>query len=156
EVGEGVDVQEVSCLGRCDGAPACAVQEVPIAPADAESVARAAQHPDELPAEQPAAAPRRFRIDPYNGESEHYGVLAESPSAESVIAALTKAGLRGMGGAGFPTGQKWQLVRNETRTPKYVVCNADESEPGTFKDRVLLEEAPHLVLEGIAIGARTV
>src|SRR5205823_4311447 len=64
--------------------------------------------------------------------------------------------LRGLGGAGFPTGQKWRLVQSEARTPKYVVCNADESEPGTFKDRVLLAEAPHLVLEGIALAGRTV
>src|SRR5262249_34669599 len=129
EAGASIEVHEVSCIGRCDGAPACAVQDIPIAPADAETVMRAARHPDDLPAEQPVAAPRRFRIDPYNGESEHYGVLGEMPTADAVITALTKAGLRGMGGAGFPTGQKWQLVKNETRTPKYVVCNADESEP---------------------------
>jgi NADH:ubiquinone oxidoreductase subunit F (NADH-binding)/NADH:ubiquinone oxidoreductase subunit E len=157
ELGDaGVEVHEVSCLGRCDGAPACAVQDIPMAPADVESVARAARHPDDLPAEEPTAAPRRFRIDPYNGESEHYGVLARNLAADEVIAALVGSGLRGMGGAGFPTGQKWKLVRAEQRTPKYVVCNADESEPGTFKDRVLLEEAPHLVLEGIAIAGRTV
>ena len=154
EAGEGIEVQEVSCLGRCEGAPACAVQDIPIAPADAESAVRAARNPDDLPAEQPAAAPRRFRIDPYNGEAEHYGTLGAAP--DDVIAALGKAGLRGMGGAGFPTGQKWALVRGEQRTPKYVVCNADESEPGTFKDRVLLEEAPHLVLEGMAIAGKTV
>jgi NADH:ubiquinone oxidoreductase subunit F (NADH-binding)/NADH:ubiquinone oxidoreductase subunit E len=154
EAGTDVEVHEVSCLGRCDGAPACAVQEIPIAPADAETALRAAKHPDDLPAEQPPPAPRRFRIDPYNGEAEHYGMLGTAP--DDVIAALTKAGLRGMGGAGFPAGQKWALVRGEQRTPKYVLCNADESEPGTFKDRVLLEEAPHLVLEGMAIAGKTV
>ena len=61
-----------------------------------------------------------------------------------------------MGGAGFPTGRKWELVRAEAATPKYVVCNADESEPGAFKDRVILEELPHLVIEGMALGALAV
>jgi NADH:ubiquinone oxidoreductase subunit F (NADH-binding) len=73
-----------------------------------------------------------------------------------MIERLRKSGLRGMGGAGFPTGVKWDLVRKEKATPKYVVCNADESEPGTFKDRVILEELPHLVIEGIALGALAV
>jgi NADH:ubiquinone oxidoreductase subunit F (NADH-binding) len=63
-----------------------------------------------------------------------------------------------MGGAGFPTGRKWSLVAAQSATPRYVICNADESEPGTFKDRVLLEQLPHLVVEGmvlagLAIGA---
>jgi NADH-quinone oxidoreductase subunit F len=58
-----------------------------------------------------------------------------------------------MGGAGFPTGTKWELVRKESRTPKYVICNADESEPGTFKDRMIMEVSPHLVVEGTIIAA---
>lgn len=74
----------------------------------------------------------------------------------TLIAALKDSGLRGMGGAGFPTGMKWDLVRKEPASPKYVVCNADESEPGTFKDRVILAELPHLVIEGMAIAAAVV
>ena len=73
-----------------------------------------------------------------------------------MIGTLKAAGLRGMGGAGFQTGLKWELVRKEAATPKYVICNADESEPGTFKDRVLLEELPHLVVEGMCLAARVV
>src|SRR5205085_3410124 len=73
-----------------------------------------------------------------------------------IITTLKEAGLRGMGGAGFPAGAKWELVRGAPGAPKYVVCNADESEPGTFKDRALLEHAPHLVLEGMLIAARVV
>src|SRR5262249_46520503 len=73
-----------------------------------------------------------------------------------VIAALKDSGLRGMGGAGFPTGTKWELVRKEPRTPKYVICNADESEPGTFKDRQILAELPHLVIEGMLLAALAV
>jgi NADH:ubiquinone oxidoreductase subunit F (NADH-binding) len=79
-------------------------------------------------------------------------VLA-SGDIQSMIKTLKDSGLRGMGGAGFPTGVKWELVRNEQTQPKYVVCNADESEPGTFKDRVILEELPHLVIEGMILGA---
>ena len=71
---------------------------------------------------------------------------------EPIIAALKDAGLRGMGGAGFPTGRKWDLVAAQEATPKYVICNADESEPGTFKDREILATQPHLVLEGMLLG----
>jgi len=77
-----------------------------------------------------------------------------------VIEAVKASGLRGRGGAGFPTGMKWGFVPKDSPGPKYVCCNADESEPGTFKDHVLMERNPHLVLEGVAIacyaiGART-
>ena len=61
-------------------------------------------------------------------------------------------GLRGRGGAGFPTGMKWQFVLKDTPKPKYICCNADESEPGTFKDHVLMERNPHLLIEGCAIA----
>ena len=57
-----------------------------------------------------------------------------------------------MGGAGFPTGRKWTLVAGEPAHPKYVICNADESEPGTFKDREILRDLPHLVIEGMALS----
>jgi NADH:ubiquinone oxidoreductase subunit F (NADH-binding) len=77
-------------------------------------------------------------------------------AADRMIAELEKSGLRGMGGAGFPTGFKWKLVRGEAATPKYVVCNADESEPGTFKDRVILEDLPYLVIEGMMLAGLTV
>ena len=63
-----------------------------------------------------------------------------------------ESGLRGRGGAGFPTGMKWQFVDKKSPNPKYICCNADESEPGTFKDHVLMERNPHLLLEGCAIG----
>jgi NADH:ubiquinone oxidoreductase subunit F (NADH-binding) len=66
---------------------------------------------------------------------------------------LESAGLRGMGGSGFSTGRKWALVRDRPPGPRVVVCNADESEPGTFKDRALLDWAPHLVVEGIVLAA---
>jgi NADH:ubiquinone oxidoreductase subunit F (NADH-binding)/NADH:ubiquinone oxidoreductase subunit E len=162
----GVAIHEVSCLGRCDRAPAAMVDGRPIAPATAETIGRlvggAARDGGEDaaapvgPVEGAAPVPRRFQVDPYPDAAARYGVLAGEPAPERVIDELKAAGLRGMGGAGFPTGEKWALVRSEARTPKYVVCNADESEPGTFKDRALLAEAPHLVLEGIALAGRTV
>ncbi|MEE9607968.1 MAG: NADH-quinone oxidoreductase subunit NuoF [Myxococcota bacterium] len=74
-------------------------------------------------------------------------------SGEDVIEAVKAAGLQGRGGAGFPTGMKWSFMPKETDQPKYLVCNADESEPGSFKDRIILERGPHLMLEGILIGA---
>ena len=69
-----------------------------------------------------------------------------------VIDLVAKSGLRGRGGAGFPTGRKWQFLPNNGH-PRYMVCNCDEAEPGTFKDRMLLEETPHQIIEGILIGA---
>lgn len=75
---------------------------------------------------------------------------------DEVIAEVEASGLIGRGGAAFPTGLKWKFTRAAAGAVKYVVCNADESEPGTFKDRVLMEHRPHLVLEGIALAAYAV
>src|SRR5438034_9610930 len=69
-----------------------------------------------------------------------------------VIDLVKASGLKGRGGAGFPAGMKWQFVVKDTPKPKYIVCNADESEPGTFKDHLLMERNPHLLIEGCAIG----
>jgi NADH-quinone oxidoreductase subunit F len=80
--------------------------------------------------------------------------LAMKPDA--VIEAVKASGLRGRGGAGFPTGMKWQFVLKDTPKPKYICCNADESEPGTFKDHVLMERYPHLLFEGCAIGCHAI
>jgi NADH:ubiquinone oxidoreductase subunit F (NADH-binding) len=77
---------------------------------------------------------------------------------DEVISLLKESGLRGRGGAGFPTGVKWSFVAGTKANKKYVVCNADESEPGTFKDRLILEGDPHSIIEamiiaGYAVGA---
>ena len=79
-------------------------------------------------------------------------VLAGRCDTADIITALKDAGLRGMGGAGFPAGRKWDLVAAQQATPRYVICNADESEPGTFKDREILATQPYLVLEGLLLG----
>jgi NADH-quinone oxidoreductase subunit F len=75
---------------------------------------------------------------------------------DAVIAAVKASGLRGRGGAGFPTGLKWQFVDKTSPKPKYLCCNADESEPGTFKDHVLMERNPHLLFEGCLIGCHAI
>ena len=77
-------------------------------------------------------------------------------SPEQIIDEVKKSNLRGRGGAGFPTGMKWSFVPKESAKPKYILCNADESEPGTCKDRPLMELAPHQLIEGIIIAGRAV
>jgi len=150
-----VEFHEVSCLGRCDTAPAAAVNERPALAAEAaEMVERARGGP--LPDAGPRRSGQRFANDPYEPDSRDYrllrAVLAGDLAAERVISELKEVGLRGMGGAGFPTGTKWELVAKQEAVPKYAICNADESEPGTFKDRQIMAEQPHLVLEGLLVG----
>ncbi len=79
--------------------------------------------------------------------------VVESMKPEQLIEEVKASGLRGRGGAGFPTGMKWGFVPKDSPKPKYLVCNADESEPGTFKDRLLIEQDPHAVVEGTLIAA---
>jgi len=75
---------------------------------------------------------------------------------DEIIEEVSKSGLRGRGGAGFPTGRKWQICQEQPRTPKYIICNADEGDPGAFMDRSVLEADPHAVIEGMTIGARAI
>ncbi len=82
------------------------------------------------------------------------GALKMAP--EAIIEEVKRSGLRGRGGAGFPCGVKWSFVPKASDRPRYLVCNADESEPGTFKDRLLMEQDPHQLLEGCAICCRAV
>ncbi len=158
-----VHFEPASCLGRCDGAPACSVDEVPMGVDQALAWLRSGR-PERgaLPAPMPPPATRAWRLDPHESEGARYGELrawtdrlvVEGRGAvqEAMLDRLDQSELRGMGGAGFPTGRKWRLVREQPVTPRYVVCNADESEPGTFKDRVGLAELPHLLIEGLALA----
>jgi NADH-quinone oxidoreductase subunit F len=96
--------------------------------------------------------PNCFTLDFYLQHEGYEGLrqaLAKKP--DDIIELVKASGLRGRGGAGFPTGLKWQFVDKKTE-PRYIVCNADESEPGTFKDHLLMERNPHLLVEGCAIG----
>src|SRR5678815_6194384 len=94
-------------------------------------------------------------IDVYlkTGGYEGLAKVLKDFTPAQVIDEVKKSVLRGRGGAGFPTGMKWSFVPKESKRPKYVVCNADESEPGTGKDRDLMRYDPHLLLEGMAITA---
>ncbi len=118
-----------------------------------------------LPAEQRIVLARAGLIDPESVEDylihdgyEALGKVLTGMTPAEVIEEISQSGLRGRGGAGFPAGPKWRFVAKTDNYPKYVVCNADESEPGTFKDRLILEGDPHSILEamtmaGYAIGA---
>lgn len=113
-----------------------------------------------LPAEQRIVLERAGIIDPTSIDDyiihDGYQALAKvvtEMSPEDVFSTLEKSGLRGRGGAGFPTGTKWRFVKKAAGAKKYVVCNADESEPGTFKDRLILEGDPHSIIEALAIAA---
>jgi len=95
-----------------------------------------------------------YTLPVYESQSGYQAIrqaLKQTP--DEVINLVKTVGIRGRGGAGFPTGSKWSFVPKESKHPKYFVVNADESEPGTFKDRYIMERDPHLLLEGIMIGA---
>jgi NADH-quinone oxidoreductase subunit F len=98
--------------------------------------------------------PNSFALASYLRDQSGYEGLkkALAMAPDQIIELVKQSGLRGRGGAGFPTGMKWQFVLKDTPKPKYICCNADESEPGTFKDHVLMERNPHLLIEGCAIG----
>ena len=105
----------------------------------------------------------RGRIDPEDineyiafGGYQALEQILTKISPEKIIKEIKKSGLRGRGGAGFPTGLKWEICRNAKGDVKYVVCNADEGDPGAFMDRSVLEADPHAVIEGMIIGARAI
>ena len=98
--------------------------------------------------------PNSYTLDFYTKSLRGYEGLRKALTLKpnDIIEQVKASGLRGRGGAGFPTGMKWQFVLKDTPKPKYICCNADESEPGTFKDHMLMERNPHLLIEGCAIS----
>jgi formate dehydrogenase beta subunit len=152
-----VQLKDVSCLGRCDRAAAVAINDVifdDVSADQVEQLARRAARGEQLHAGHPQTTRVACASDPY-GNGEKYGALRNllaSRDSDGVLATLKEAELRGMGGAGFPTWMKWDLVRKQLDSVKYIVCNADESEPGTIKDRFVLSHLPHLVVEGMIIA----
>ena len=151
---EAVSIRDVSCLGRCDQAPAISINDRIYCNVQGERTAAVAKDllsGGALP--EPARDRRRTPVisDPYNGSSNYSVVrkFVETRDWTGIVATLKASGLRGMGGAGFPTGSKWEIVHNAPGKEKYIVCNADESEPGTIKDRFIMENAPWLVIEGM-------
>ena len=145
-----VRVVGAPCIGRCEQAPAAVVGRNPIGEATAarvlEAVAAGAVEPT-LPACVDYAAYRRA-----GGYRTLVECVSGARNADAVIAELENSALRGLGGAGFPAGRKWRIVRNEP-APRLMAVNIDEGEPGTFKDRYYLERDPHRFLEGMLIAA---
>ncbi len=146
----GVRILRAPCMGRCDTAPVCEAGHKHLDHIDASGVFKAVEeghlHP-EIPAFK--------NFNDYEKEGG-YSILKQCLSGEreveKVVEHLSDSGLRGLGGAGFPTGRKWGFVRAEAK-PRLMAVNADEGEPGTFKDRYYLETNPHAFLEGMLIGA---
>src|SRR4051812_21059714 len=97
-------------------------------------------------------------LDAYLKNMKGYSALKKAlgMSQDDIIAEVKKSNLRGRGGAGFPTGMKWGFIPKQSKKPKYIVCNADESEPGTFKDRDIMRYIPHLLLEGMLISGHAI
>ena len=174
-----VRVVAAPCIGRCEQAPAVAVHQNPVPFATVESVAQAVQaHAKDHPhatdkaqfdpaalAEKPVSpasgiesAPAYVGLDAYRAQGGYAlaaAVATGSHNPEHVVQAMEDSGLRGLGGAGFPAGRKWRIVRDQP-APKLMAVNIDEGEPGTFKDRTYLERDPHRFLEGMLVAAMVV
>jgi len=153
-----VKVDGVSCLGQCDAAPAVVSINDHVYRGLSEdemlALVKAAAAREPLPRQRADRASCGWKIDPYEGKLRYDVVrrFVNEPDGDGLLKAIETANLRGMGGAGFPTARKWSAVRAAPGDAKYVICNADESEPGTFKDRELLRRTPHLVLEGMILA----
>ncbi len=160
-------VEHSPCLGMCDFAPAALVSargepDLALPNVTVDSLLGEWQGQYFMPAGDEKSAMLDGALASAPETLEAYGDYAalrcaiEDMTPDALIAQIEASGLIGRGGAAFPTGLKWKFTRADAGQPKYVVCNADESEPGTFKDRVLMEQRPHLLLEGIALAAYAV
>ncbi|MBI3162717.1 MAG: NADH-quinone oxidoreductase subunit NuoF [Chloroflexi bacterium] len=166
KVGDEYTVERTSCLGLCDRAPAVLIgdeQAGPVTSKDAQKVCKGwrgvpTDYSKPRKGEVRVMMSLAGKIDPDSIEDAIangvYGGLksALQKTAEQVLTEVESSGLQGRGGAGFPVGRKWRFVANESRSPKYIICNADESEPLIFKDRVLMDTNPHQLLEGMTIA----
>lgn len=152
-VGDDVRVQRVPCVGRCEQAPVAVVGMNPIHQATEKQVMQEVNANNSK-----AELPNCIDFTSYQ-ESEGYATLKKIVAGdidnESVISTLEDSNLRGLGGAGFPAGRKWRIVRDQ-EAPRIMAVNIDEGEPGTFKDRYYLERDPHRFFEGMLIAAHVV
>jgi NADH:ubiquinone oxidoreductase subunit F (NADH-binding)/NADH:ubiquinone oxidoreductase subunit E len=149
-MGEKVRVQRVPCIGRCDKAPVAVVGMHPVEFADVQKV-------DELVeqgvTEPETIAPILFEQYLSNGGYTIYQqCMAGQHDVNKVLDMMDDSGLRGLGGAGFPVGRKWRIVRDQP-APRLMAVNIDEGEPGTFKDKYYLDRDPHCFLEGMLVAA---
>ena len=173
-------LEEVECIGACTGAPAMQVNYdfyENLTPLKFDRIIEeldAGKHPAPEPVisgalherhelETPLISRRwgmkdSHKIDVYlmQGGYKALEKALKEMTPESIIEEVKKSNLRGRGGAGFPTGMKWSFVPKDTPKAKYVICNADESEPGTCKDRPLMEMDPHQLIEGMVIAGRAI
>jgi NADH-quinone oxidoreductase subunit F len=168
-------VEFVECLASCSTAPVCMIGEELRENVDVDSIADLLRHQTSNIKHQTSAHPLEHRLIFKNIGREDwttdincylrnsgYEQLKEAltmPRSE-IVDKVKNSGLRGRGGAGFPCGVKWSFIKPDEKKPVYLICNADESEPGTFKDRYIIHEDPHQLLEGIliscfALNART-
>ena len=169
-----VTLTEVECLCACEMSPMCQLDETFQGPLDEQALERvltaAMAGPGEaitLPEPEPHISSdgpvlsTRFK-DPEGTWLEDYVADGGYQAARNVLSSMTPddviqqvldANLRGLGGAGFPAGRKWSFVPKDSSKPRYLVVNADEGEPGTFKDRYIMERDPHALLEGMIISA---
>jgi NADH:ubiquinone oxidoreductase subunit F (NADH-binding)/NADH:ubiquinone oxidoreductase subunit E len=159
-------VERTSCLGLCDRAPAILVNDEQAGPASSEAANKVCEGWRGISTDYSHVRKGETRVmtaligkidpDSIDDALEHrvYDGLTKAVQTrpETVLDIVESSGLQGRGGAGFPVGRKWRFVAAEKRTPRYIVCNADESEPLIFKDRVLIDTNPHQLLEGMAIA----
>ncbi|MEM8797159.1 MAG: NAD(P)H-dependent oxidoreductase subunit E [Pseudomonadota bacterium] len=149
---ERVRIQAVPCIGRCAAAPAANVGKRAVETASVDDLVTAAKGPVE------PEMPDYDGLDAYRergGYETLEKVLSGEIKADDAVAVMSDAGLRGLGGAGFPAGRKWGFVRGY-EGPRLMTINGDEGEPGTFKDRWWLEREPHRMIEGALIAAHVV
>ena len=147
----GARVVGAPCMGACHRAPMAAVGFEPVAPATAEALCAVARH-------GVAGAAKPLDLEAYRARGGHAALRAARDgalTAGAMLDALERSGLRGLGGAGFPVARKWRFALSHAG-PRHLVVNADEGEPGTFKDRFCLETEPHRVLEGMLLAAHAI
>ena len=153
-LGEGVRVQRVPCVGRCDKAPVAVVRQNTIDQASADAVRDAIDN-GKITQSMPADS---IDFDAYRADGGYQlydKLLAGDISGDSIIETLEGTALRGLGGAGFPVGRKWRILRDQP-APRMCAVNIDEGEPGTFKDRFYMLSDPHRFLEGMLIAASVI
>lgn len=147
---DGVRVQRVPCIGRCDKAPVAVVGMHPVEKADCNTVTEKVNaHQQEPEFIEPITYETYLDKDGYQTYQQ---CISGQIDVESVLTQLEDSGLRGLGGAGFPVGRKWRIVRDQP-APRLMAVNIDEGEPGTFKDKYYLDRDPHRFLEGTLIAA---
>ena len=169
-------LETTPCIGMCDQAPAAMINDLVVTALTPEKVRTIAtglkdgKRPEDLISDRfDDLSPHDRAVRMVKNNIKHAGAVLLGPASDEaglkkalaqtpaqIIDEIEASGLRGCGGAGFTTGMKWRFASQAEDDRRFIICNADEGEPGTFKDRVLLTERPHLLIEGMTIAARAV